>query len=193
MGCPARTPQPPAFERANIDARLSLLRAWGWGRAVGRDRHCERQTAPGFSTQLLRGEMRNCLSDPKPEFTAALHYRFLQEALGEARCGEGSPVSSCCLHKHVGGFLPGAAGRGQGTWAAQGSLPASLRSPPPPPLPVYINSAEGGRHRSGYRERKQPQVGTEGTWSPSSPWVSCLFHGVYTGTNPHPCSQPLCF
>lgn len=99
--------------------------------------------------------MRNCLSDPKPEFTAALHYGFLQEALGEAQLGKGSPVNSSCaclFHKHVGGFLPGVAGAGGvgGTGQAASSAPKARDTPPPPPpasLPVCINSADGGRRR----------------------------------------------
>lgn len=89
--------------------------------------------------------MRNCLSDPKPEFTAALHYRFLQEALGEAQLGKGSPVNSSCacvFHKHVGGFLPGVAGAGG--VGARGKLPAV----PPKPSPCQFaltQRMEGGR------------------------------------------------
>lgn len=105
----------------------------------------ERQTAPGFSTQLLREEMRNCLPDPKPEFTAALHYGFLQEALGEAQLGKCSPVNSSCaclLHKHVGGFLPGVAGAGCGRHGA-GNITAGIVvdtpvAGPSPPHPLRL-------------------------------------------------------
>lgn len=79
--------------------------------------------------------MRNCLSDLKPEFTAALHYGLLQAALGEMRLGKGSPVSSSCAclsHEHVGGFLP---------WAARGRLPAV---PPKPPSPSSLHERRGG-------------------------------------------------
>lgn len=101
--------------------------------SAGRGRH----TAPGFSTQLLQGEMRNCLSDPKPEFTAALHYGFLQEALGATQLGRAHLLAAAApasVAKHVGGFLPGAAGAG-GPWAARGGLPA-VPQPPHPRLPV---------------------------------------------------------
>lgn len=85
--------------------------------------------------------MRNCLSDPKPEFTAALHYGFLQEALGEAQRGKGSPVNSSCaclFHKHVGGFLPGVAGAGGvgGTGQAASSAPEARDTLPLRPLPA---------------------------------------------------------
>lgn len=106
--------------------------------------------------------MRNCLSDPKPEFTAALHYRFLQEALGEAQLGKGSPVNSSCaclFHKHVGGFLPGVAGAG--VVGARGQAASSApRSPPPPcPLPVCINSADRGRKRCQISEQDGEEMG----------------------------------
>ena len=71
--------------------------------------------------------MRNCLSDPKLEFTAALHYGFLQEALGEGQLGKGSPVNSSCaclFHKHVGGFLPRVAGAGGVGGPGQAASPA---------------------------------------------------------------------
>lgn len=85
--------------------------------------------------------MRNCLSDPKPEFTAALHYGFLQEALGEAQLGKGSPVNSSCaclFHKHVGGFLPRVAGAGGvgGTGQAASSAPKARDTPSLHPLPA---------------------------------------------------------
>lgn len=111
---------------------------------------------------MLRGEMRNCLSDLKPEFTAALHYGFLQEALGETRLGKGSPVSSSCAclaHKHVGGFLPGAAGAG-GVGGTGQAASGALKPPPRPPQPVCMNSADGGRERRQISEQEGEEMAT---------------------------------
>jgi hypothetical protein len=66
-----------------------------------------------ISPQWLRGEMRNCLPDPKPEFTAALHYgcsRRPGERRGGLTCYQQLPAS-VISHR---GFLPRLWGGGCG-------------------------------------------------------------------------------
>lgn len=105
--------------------------------------------------------MRNCLSDPKPEFTAALHYGFLQEARGEASSGRAHLLTAAAPASFTSTLVVSCPGlRGQGAGAAgAGGLPVVPQTRPP--LPVCINSVDGGKKRDQISKREGEEMATD--------------------------------